>query len=279
MTFINGDQPVFATQLGIHALSDKYERNEFTITGQITDYIDWGFNEFIDDTESSRMFVTATDGVDGSITLYSLSSHNSIDNHIRREELWSGGIDHAKVLLNQMLYTNVGHGNRKETRVWGISAQEDIEDYLEFSILLNGGGSGLLFDEIVPCCIDHALFINSMGIFIDGYSENSYDKKLEDGDDYFMFPSSGSLIQVIGFADVNTKDGFKNIDTTYSSDNSKMMIGVNLENEIRFIPVKLGENKKVDNGRYYILNPLPLKDSDIEGTGIVDIVVLSGSTP
>lgn len=146
--------------------------------------------------------------------------------------------------MSEMLYTNVQYGrNNFETRVWGLSSQGDIEDYTDSNsnILLNGGVTGVLIDKIVPCCIDHALFINGTGIFIDGYLDSAYTRKLDDDGEHFMFPTSGSLLPVMSFMD---GDVFRNVDTTYSYDDSAMMVGVNLASKVRFVQVNLPPKTK-----------------------------------
>ena len=117
------------------------------------------------------MILVTVDG--GKVTLYSLSSQNSITSQTKKMDLYTN-INQAKVMLGEMLYTNIETGNKiksYETKVWGISSQGDIEDYRDSTVTLESGTVGNRFDDIVPCCIDHALFIkNNHGIFIDCYS-------------------------------------------------------------------------------------------------------------
>lgn len=118
---------------------------------------------------------------------------------------------------------------------------EDYADYTNHITL-----SEKYFSRITPIlAIDHALFADNDGIYMDYYDDYVKSEDEEDEEDKFLFPSKGELTSIYKFTSDEEGSRFTNIDT-YEIDTGLVAIGINLKKEIVFTTFNFQETEDIE---------------------------------
>lgn len=102
----------------------------------------------------------------------------------------------TKILLDNRLYASVSdNSGNGSTYVYGCAVQGNVGDYFISQFRL----SDKYFDGIFPCVIDHALFVDGLGVYLDYYASYEIPTDVDDAEEKIYQPTTAELTSIYGF--------------------------------------------------------------------------------
>ena len=247
---------------GISSLLETISVNTVSTGVDFNSYKDWSYNEFgIDDEED---------------TVFAYADNLSVCVEDDKGELsciLSGQFDDAKLLFEERLYVSV-NGENPGTHIYGYRYSGAVQDYIDE--INHIALSEKYFSRITPISmIDHALFVDNDGIYMDYYSDyvpDTYVPDTEDEENKFSSPSKGALTSIYTFGP-DEVSRFSDIDT-YKIGNDLVAIGINLQKEMVFTTLNFLETEDSEGQTWTLV---PSKITSINSTSTYRVPVKRGN--